>query len=113
MSVDQTETVDAIGVDKATGKTLLSISDHLPWSDDHLLILQKKLNSYLRYLESGEVYDSYPSAKGREFVIQLYLKYRPTDLALHFLEQVRETINSAGFDLVFGPLSQGYCDDDG
>jgi len=41
MSVEQTEVVDAIGVEKATGDLILTISDHVEWDPgkEHLLIL--------------------------------------------------------------------------
>jgi hypothetical protein len=113
MSVEQTDTVDAIGTDKATGKIFLTIADHLPWNGEHLLTLQQKLNAYLRFLESGEVYQSYPNATGRDFVIRIFLQHRPTDEAINFLQRAQETIESAGFGLVFGPLHSGYADDDG
>lgn len=113
MSLEQIATIDAVGIDRATGKVLLTITDHLPWSGKHLLTLQEKLNSYLRFLESGEVYQSYPKAKGRGFVIQIYMKHRPTKEALAFLERATEVIEGAGFGLVFGPLQTGYCDGDG
>lgn len=113
MSVEQVATVDAIGIDQATGKVFLSIADHLPWSGEHLVTLQEKLNAYLRFLESGEVYQSYPKATGRDFVIQIYLQHRPTEQALAFLERAKGVIEGAGFGLVFGPLQTGYCDGDG
>jgi hypothetical protein len=113
MTVEHADTVDAIGVDRGTGKVFLSITDHLPWKGDHLLLLQEKLNSYLRFLESGEVYSSYPTATGRNFVIQVFLKHRPTDEGTLFLQRVSSVIESAGFELIYGPLSTGYADDDG
>ena len=35
MSIEQTDVVDFIGTDKATGLVILTISDHLDWSDEH------------------------------------------------------------------------------
>ncbi|WP_407059149.1 DUF6572 domain-containing protein [Ralstonia syzygii subsp. celebesensis] len=34
-------------------------------SEEHLLLLQEKINCYLRFIESGEIYNSFPSAEGR------------------------------------------------
>ena len=113
MTVDQTNIVDAIGIDETTQMVHLSISDNLPWTSDHLFKLQEKLNAYLRFLESGEVYTMYPNAKGRKFAIQIYFKYRPTEKELRFLEEIKTTIRSGGFDLLFGPITEGYLDDNG
>lgn len=42
MSIEQADVIDAIVVDKETGQVVLTISDHLEWGDDHLLLLQEK-----------------------------------------------------------------------
>ena len=56
-----------------TGDVILTISDHLDWSDSssHQLLLQVKMNRYLAFIESGEIEQSYPSAKGRAVVIEV------------------------------------------
>ncbi len=91
---------------------MLTIADHLPWNGAHLATLQEKLNTYLRFLESGEVYASYPMAKGRKLEINVVAKFRPTQEALRFLERAGGTIQSAGFEFRYGPAAQGYEGDD-
>ena len=48
MSIEQTDLIDIISIDRLTGETILTISDHLDWSDSatHLRLLQNKLNRY-------------------------------------------------------------------
>ena len=45
MSVEQTDVVDIVSIERETGNVILTISDHLDWSDSvaHQRILQKKL----------------------------------------------------------------------
>ena len=77
MSIDQTNVVDAIGVDNATGDVVLTIADHLEWTgsdNEHLLLLQEKLNTYLSFVESGELLEAYPDAKGRTVLIDVVCK---------------------------------------
>ena len=67
MSVDQTNKID-FGVDKASGDLKLAISDHSPWDEDegdHLFLMQDKLNAYLSFIESGELFEKVPDAEGR------------------------------------------------
>lgn len=99
MSIEQRRVVDFIGTDKADGHVSLTISDHLPWLNDneHLLILQNKINDYLAFLESGEIYDSYPKAHGREIEIRLICKYPPAGDGVRFLELASKTVRKAGF----------------
>jgi hypothetical protein len=55
MSLDQPNKVDAIGLEKGTDQTVLTIADSWDWTDEpkHLIALQAKLNSYLEFIESG------------------------------------------------------------
>ncbi|WP_217475634.1 DUF6572 domain-containing protein [Stutzerimonas stutzeri] len=112
MSIDQSETVDIIS-QAPDGTVVLTISDHLEWDaeNEHLLLLQEKLNSYFRFLESGEIYESYPCAKGANFLLSLVCQFRPTEVALGFLERVRSIAESAGCGFSWGPLNGAYIDD--
>jgi len=49
MSIEQGDVVDIISIDKDTGHVILTISDHLEWSDTfkHQMALQAKFNKYL------------------------------------------------------------------
>jgi hypothetical protein len=60
MSVEQKDVIDAIGVNKESGEVVLTISDHLDWEDTsaHLLVLQDKINTYIAFIESGEILQS-------------------------------------------------------
>ena len=96
MSIEHTDTVDLIGTDK-TGMVVLTISDHLEWNDEHLLLLQEKLNSYLSFIESGEIFESYPSAKNSNIRIDVVCKYEPTTEGASFLSKCADIITKAGF----------------
>ena len=63
MSIEGQGSVDAIGIDQE-GIVVLTISAHLEWDDGHLFLLQEKINTYLAFLESGEVFETYPDSKG-------------------------------------------------
>lgn len=99
MSVEQRKIIDAVGIRKSDRRAVLTIFDHLPWlpDDEHLQVLQDKINDYLTFIESKEIYDSYPAAHGREIEIQVIHKYPPIGDAIKFLERADETIRAAGF----------------
>lgn len=63
MSIEDQGSVDAIGIDQE-GVVVRTLSDHLEWDDGHLFLLQEKINTYLAFLESGEVFETYPDSKG-------------------------------------------------
>ena len=58
---------------------------------------QNKINRYLAFLESGEIYETYPSAKDKQILIRIACKYQPTEKGDWFLQQCKEIIKNAGF----------------
>ena len=51
MVIDEPDKIDAVGMDKETGRVVLTISDHLPWAglaEDHReLLLQRRFQQTL------------------------------------------------------------------
>ncbi len=107
MSVEQTNIVDVIGVDKKSGKIILTISDHLDWEsdDEHLLLLQEKINTYLSFIESGEIFESYPDAINKQAVIKVCAMHEPDNKGLNFLAEVKKIVEEAGFGFEFEQAS--------
>ena len=105
MTIEQTDVIDFIGKDKSEN-IVLTISDHLEWDveNEHLYLLQEKLNSYLRFLESGEVYESYEGSKGKKFIINVSCKYPPNKTSEDFLKKAENAINEAGFNFTWSVI---------
>jgi hypothetical protein len=104
MSIDQSDTIDFATIDKASGDLWLSISDHLSWDEnegDHLLLLQNKLNAYLRFIESGEILSKVPEARGRSIVINLVGKFPLSQNADFYFRKAQTVIEGAGYRLQF------------
>jgi hypothetical protein len=104
MSIEQTDKVDFVNLDRATRRVVLIISDHLDWSHDernHLLLLQKKLNSYLSFVESGELIKKFPDERGLPIVISIVGRSLMSEQANLFFEKARESIENEGFLLEF------------
>jgi hypothetical protein len=102
MSIDNTQVVDAIGTEKGGTLVTLTITDHLGWGDDeHLLLLQKKLNTYLAFIESGEIHEAYPAAKDKPLRINVVCKYVPDERGRQFLSKAKDVIEGAGFALTY------------
>jgi len=97
MSIEQTDKVDAFGVDKITKECVLTISDHLDWSadTDHYLLLQEKINTYLAFIDSGEILEAFPNAKDKKIRIDVVFKYEPTDTKT--LDLLKIKLSEMGF----------------
>jgi hypothetical protein len=98
MSVEDENTVDAIGLEIETGIVVLTIADHLDWSDQssHEMMLQEKLNHYLSFIESEEILTAFPSARDRSVRIDVVLRIQPSAGGAEFLERVRQIVTGAG-----------------
>jgi hypothetical protein len=98
MSIEDTHVVDVTGRDRVTGRIVLTISDHLPWTDEveHFALLDQKVRAYVGFIESGQVLQRYPDATERGVQIELACQYVPTPAAIGFLNAVREALERRG-----------------
>jgi len=107
MSIDKTNVIDFVGIDDKSGEVVLTITDHLPWGDDHkwhkehLILLENKLNIYLQFIESGQLMEDYPDAKGKKKVINVVGRYALNDDAKSYFEKAKKAVSEAGFNLRF------------
>lgn len=104
MSIEQTKSVDYIGIDKKTGSVVLTITDHLQWVEnesDHLLMLQDKINSYLGFIESEEIWETCPEVRNQKVVISIVGKFPLSLEAKEFVKRAKLIVGEAGVGLSF------------
>jgi len=106
MSIEDTNIIDAVGFDSDSDEVILLISDHLEWGEDedderHMYQLQEKLNTYLRFYESGEIYKELSATEGKSVTIDIVGKYKPSKKGELFLAQIKRIVESAGLKLQF------------
>ena len=107
MTVEQTNLVDFVSVIASKNEVILTISDHLEWDEknEHILLLQEKLNSYLAFIESGELLSSYPNAIGKSVVVDVVCKHPLNAAASDFFDRGASIFKDAGFRLTHQVLS--------
>ena len=103
MTVEESAKIDFAAIEPQSGEMRLIISDHLDWIDEgeHLRLLQSKLNSYLAFIESGEIYAKLPKAVGLKIVIEVVGKVPLSEEASKFYRLAGGAIKDAGFSLRF------------
>jgi hypothetical protein len=103
MSVDQTDKIDFFVVDKEKTQVVLIIADHLDWEEfdegDHLELLQEKINSYLHFVEGGQLIETRPDLEGIPVVIRVDAKYPPSEEATKFYRLAGPVVADAGMSL--------------
>lgn len=109
MSVEQAQIIDSVGIDNDSQSIVLTISDHLDWSEPeyHTEKLQDKLNAYLDFCESGELYEKYPKAlRSMPIILSIITKFDLSEEGVSFIEAVRPIVEDAGFTLKVKKLHQ-------
>lgn len=93
--------IDLIGTDKTKGVVVLTITDHLEWDDDiaHLKQLQEKLNTYIAYVESGDLIKDYPDFKKLKVHFEIVFKHDLPESATSFLNKAIKFLESISINL--------------
>jgi hypothetical protein len=106
MTVEDVEVVDFVHIDHQTNVVVLTISDHLSWgqleTDEHILLLQRKIYRYLDTIRSADFRTSNPKFTGKKFVINIANKFPLSARADQFLKFVTEAASAENVDVVLG-----------
>ena len=82
---------------------ILVITDHLDWKDfdegHHLELLQGKINTYLHFVEDGQLTQTRPDLKGVPVVIRIDAKYPPSQEGAKFYRLAGPVVAKAGASL--------------
>ncbi len=89
MGLENVDVIDAVGTETEDGTVVLSIIDGWDWADErqHLLALQDKMNAYFAFVESGQIYATYPDANGRSLRIDVIGRHSLPEAALALLDE--------------------------
>lgn len=107
MSILDTKIIDMWGIPKwDLSKIVLCVSDHLEWGDkaeqgEHLQLLQDKLNAYIAFIESGEIYTEIPGALGKSPIIRINGLYKLPEQGEFFIDRAAKVLKEAGIGLEF------------
>ena len=110
MSVDQKGVIDVLTRSRETGGVTLTISDHLDWAQplEHIALLQAKIEAYLRFIASGQVWERCPDAIRKEIVILVAFRCPPPEGdVMDFLAAADEKVVAAGYGFEFKVFELG------
>ena len=107
MAINNSEVIDFIGVNEMNNEVILTISDHFNWEgvDEHLKALQDKLNSYINFVESGEIFQTYADAINRNIIIEVVGNYKLPTSAVNFYKHTSKILAELNIKLRFKNLS--------
>ena len=99
MSIEDKDKIDIVARGK-DGSVRLVVTDHLPWGDDaHLFQLQEKLNSYVAYIETGQVCELDGVTEATPVSVEVVCKFEPDETGKDFFFRAGEVMAKAGIPL--------------
>lgn len=110
MTVENINSVDGMGISKADGKAVLTIADHLDWTDEqrHFDLLERKIGAYLGFIKSGQLQEVLPAAKGCPVRIEVIYQYEPSEVGSRFLSAAKQQLQGAGVEFDYNALPGQY-----
>ena len=110
MSIENPSVIDGIGTDAVSGTTVLTVSDHLDWAEEnsHLSALQSKVNAYLDFVSSGQIYEIRPEARGSQIRIDVIARIPPPASVNWFFDKVHEITLASGIGFTYKQIPDGY-----
>lgn len=106
MGLEQTNQIDHVGINRDTGNVILSIFDEFDWRDEgsHLRLLQEKLNTYLAYVETEQLYEGNPELRSKQVDIFVYARFPYSSEGDKFLGLASQAISEAGYGFMWNYL---------
>lgn len=93
-SRDRAGVIDVIAHDPKTGEVVLVMNEPNEWggSDEELLALQERFNTYVSFLLDGEMAEAHPELSGRPARIELRCTHMPDTRALELLGLIHDQL---------------------
>src|SRR5437762_11669311 len=91
---DRTGVIDVIAHDTKTGEVVLVMNEPNEWdgSDEQLLALQERFNTYVSFLLDGEMAEAHPELAGKPARIELRCARMPEPRALELLGLIHDQL---------------------
>jgi hypothetical protein len=99
MSLRDVDAIDYIGVNVLYGRVYVGLFDDLDWRDEkeHLDLLTKKIDRYIRYIRSGKLLLNYPKVRGYEIVVEYVSMHPMTPSGTEFWKSRERLLADAGY----------------
>ena len=109
MSLEQSNIIDALGIDETTGRLTLVIRHDAPWEGTpaQLYLLQEKLNVYLSFALDGELAEEYPDFAAKPLALRIDCASTPDSGTMHMLAHVRQQLHFQDIDLTVRVTTPG------
>ena len=103
MAINTPDVIDGMGIDESSNTLVLLMIDSAKWYDEyrHLKAIQKKMNSYVRFIDKKGYKANYGDKDFTGYRIELYFKYNFSSACRSFLESGRAQLKQRNIDLIY------------
>jgi hypothetical protein len=104
LAIDKVDKIDSVWLAKDGSEVMVAVFDHLPWesnTEEHLLLLQEKLDTYLAFIESGQLIRMCPRAKTAPVAVEVAGLYDLSKDAKDFYAKAKRYSRKVGAELRF------------
>jgi len=90
----RTGVIDVIAHDTKTGEVVLMMNQPNEWdgSDEQLLALQERFNTYVSFLLDGEIVEAHPDLAGKPARIELRCAHMPDPRTIELLGMIHDQL---------------------
>lgn len=95
--------IDGIGVNKEQNAILLLLCDYLEWDSEkamkhseHLFLLRKKIDTYVKFLEKRQYKEKYPNLEPKMAIVDIRFQYEIPQTCEQFLQDVEKQLGERG-----------------
>lgn len=87
--------IDNVFLDEEQNIVILEILDDMDWSNEteHLELLQNKLNLYIHFIDTKQLYELHDEFKSKDIGIAIHFKYTIPMSCRSFIEKARDHLN--------------------
>lgn len=103
MAIENAMVVDETHINEEAKRVFLVIVDELSWDNEneHLKMLEDKVNSYIKFYRSGQVLQLYPESEDYEVVITAVFKEELSEYAKVVASELGKSIENLGLSFVY------------
>lgn len=96
------DVIDALGYDPKSDVFVLAMFETRAWdgSIQRVTELQNKIDAYLQYIDSGQLWEAQPDAVGKRVRLELRCLYPPDEGIRRFTSDAAEFLRPRGIDFL-------------
>jgi len=100
--VRHTESLDLITFDEKNNRLKLIMVEERQWDEDSEMYqqLQEKINSYLTFIESGQLKENYPEYCDKKILIQLDMAFEPSGYIVQLIPRIRKVFKEQNIEFI-------------